>query len=113
MTGTQKQIEFATAIRANFNNLLWHEVEEANQRVEIGDLPPVWAAAIYDATITLSDAVSRDADRSATAGFWIDNRARIFSYANRIKELAEKACPKSVYAGQALSEWRKELGLAD
>lgn len=109
LAGTEKQINWATEIREAFLARLWAEVADANERVKSGDLPPVWAQAVYDAVNTLTASVDRDA--RGQAKLWIEHRDRIMGFAARIKELAERSCPRHIYAGPALAEWRLELGL--
>jgi hypothetical protein len=108
LTGTERQIQWAEQIQAKFHAALWAEVEEANERVKIGDLPPVWAAAVYDATVAIGDSIAKDT--RGQAQMWIDYRDRIMGYATQVKQLADKNCPVTVRT-PALAQWRNELGL--
>src|SRR5271165_1822054 len=115
MHGTAKQIAWAEQIKQDFEAALWAEVEEANEQVIAGVFPPIWAAAIYDATVLLRNTM--DGDIRGRAWIWIEQRHRIMGFPKGIKALARtKTGPAAAarYGGpptlpDALEEWRKIL----
>lgn len=112
MVGTEKQAKRAEEIKAKFVATLWAAVEEANQRVQAGNMPPCWAAAVYEAHNAIRESVTKDMGESAKN--WIKYRDRIAYYADesQVNKLADKKCPPEVRM-PALIEWAKEVGVAE
>ncbi len=106
MTGTEKQIQWAEGIKTQFEAKMWDSVEEANQRVNDGNMPPIWAAAVYDAYQAIR--ASMDRDIGDKAHMWIEHRIRIMGFAGMVNKLAEKNCPKETRMA-ALIQWQKEV----
>jgi hypothetical protein len=88
MTGSEKQIEWATSIQAQFERILAGEIAQAQERVANGSMPATWAATVADAAQALRESIARDL--KGQAGMWIEQRARILEFAKRVTALAAK-----------------------
>ena len=69
-------------------------------------MPPIWAAAVYDAYQAIR--ASMDRDIGDNAHMWIEHRIRIMGFAGMVNTLAEKNCPKETRMA-ALIQWQKEV----
>lgn len=106
MQGTEKQIKWAVEIQAQFEAKMWESVEEANLRVNDGDMPPIWAAAVYDAYQEIRASVEKDIGDKAQ--MWIEHRVQIMGFAGMVNKLANKNCPSEKRMA-ALIAWQKDV----
>jgi hypothetical protein len=108
MIGSEKQIAWATEIKTQAENISWAEVQEANELVIGGCMPPEWAATVMNARNEIL--ASLETDTKSLAKNWIDNRQRILLYAGMVNRLAQKRMGREQIM-EALAPWRSELGL--
>jgi hypothetical protein len=86
LSGSEKQIQWANDIQAQFERTLQEHIAVARLRTNEGSIPATWAPAVEQAAQSLRDAVARD--MQGQAKMWIEHRARIFVFAQRVNEVA-------------------------